>query len=137
MTGEGVGGMSLETDVNILKGNPDLVSRNPELQEAPAGAKRSKYGNVRTLYQGRQYASIKEATHARDLDLRKKAGEILAWVPQVPFLLPGGIVYVADFVVIVSDWSVRVEDAKGFRTKEYKLKRKLFKERYKRDIIEV
>jgi hypothetical protein len=123
-------------DIESLKANPDIVRLNPELQEAPK-EKRRKFGNMPTLYNGRHYASIKEATHARDLDLEKKAGDILAWFAQVPFSLAEGVTYVADFVVILKNWQVEVRDTKGFRTKEYKLKRKLFKAKYGREIIEV
>jgi hypothetical protein len=124
-------------DPELLKANPDIVRLNPVLQEAPAGVVRRKYGNVPTFYGGRNFASIKEAAHARDLDLEKKAGDVLAWFAQVPFPLAEGVTYVADFVVILKDWSVEVRDTKGFLTREFKLKRKLFKARYSREIVEV
>lgn len=89
----------------------------------------SKYRNVKTEYDGRAYASKKEARRAAELDLLKKAGEVVEWVPQVRY--PVAIndahicTYVADFVVTWKDGSVTVEDCKGVRTREYILKRKL------------
>jgi hypothetical protein len=124
----------IETDISILKGNPDLVSRNPELQESKA-KKRSKYNNIRTEYNGRWYDSKREALHAMKLDVDLLEGKIVAWIPQVTFRLPG-CTYRADFVVLLEkDW--RVDDAKGMKTAVYKLKKRLFKEKYGRDIVEV
>lgn len=118
-----------------IKDNPDLAKRNPEL--VPPEPKPSKYHNIRTEYKGRVYASKKEARYAETLDQYKAAGVVLAWFAQVPFPLPGGITYVADFVVICADWSVSVRDAKGMKTDVYRLKKKLFKERYGKEIEEV
>jgi hypothetical protein len=137
----------IESDLTTLKQNPDLVRLNPELQpvkDAPKGAKRSKYGNILTTYNGRTYHSKKEAARAQELDLMLKAGEIIAWFPQVPIALKDGSKYIADFIVIFpsgspcgGDWYVRVEDVKGYRTREYKHKRKLYRETYGREIVEI
>jgi hypothetical protein len=119
-------------DLSSLRENPDLVARNPDLFAEPVTkpSKPRKYRNEPTEYGGRYYQSIKEATRAEELDLLKRAGEIIAWFPQVSFPLEKGIRYVADFVVLLPDLSVRVEDAKGVRTKEYRIKKKLFEARY-------
>jgi hypothetical protein len=126
-------------DLSSLRENPDLVARNPDLFAEPAEkpSKPRKYRNTPTEYGGRYYQSCREAARARDLDLMRKAGEIIAWFPQVSFPLEKGIRYVADFLVLLPDLSVRVEDAKGVRTKEYRIKAKLFKARYGRTIDEV
>lgn len=121
-------------DLPSLRANPDLVRLNPELQQvSPPEAKPSKYHNMPTEYAGRYYQSRREATRARDLDLMRKAGEIIAWFPQVSFPLEKGIRYVADFVVLLPDLSVRVEDVKSPATrkdKAYRIKKKLFEARY-------
>ena len=131
--------MTNSLDLSSLRENPDLVARNPDLFAEPAEkpSKPRKYRNTPTVYGGRYYQSCREATRARDLDLMRKAGEIIAWFPQVSFPLEKGIRYVADFLVLLPDLSVRVEDAKGVRTKEYRIKAKLFKARYGRTIDEV
>jgi hypothetical protein len=122
-------------DLTRLRDNADLVRLNPELLAEPAEkpSKGAKYGNVRTTFQGREYASKREAQRARDLDLMLKAGEIVYWWPQVPFPLSKGVKYVADFVVLLPDLSVRVEDVKSPATrkdKAYRIKAKLFEARY-------
>jgi hypothetical protein len=54
---------------------------------------------------------------------------IAAVMRQVPFTLAGGIVYKADFVALNSDGTYRIEDVKGVRTKEYRLKKRLMAEK--------
>lgn len=96
---------------------------------APA-KKRSKYGNRRTERDGKTFDSKHEADVYSELTLRQKAGEIYAVFCQVPFVLPGGIVYVADFVTLEPSGLFQVLDAKSEATrkdKTYRLKRKLMK----------
>jgi len=89
-------------------------------------AKPSKYRNVRTEVDGIRFASKREARRWRELRLLLKAGEIQGLARQVQFMLPGGIVYVSDFMYLTSDaWLLVVEDAKGVLTKEYVLKKRL------------
>ena len=116
----------------------DFRRLNPELYAEP-DPKPRKYYNVPTEYRGRVYASVKEAERAAELDLLKMAGHLIAWWPQVdiPVQDEPRIVYRADFVVLLPDLTTRIEDTKGFKTKEYKLKRKLFKAKYHCDIVEV
>ena len=123
----------------LMKLNPDLAARNPQVASIDSSVppKRSKYGNKRTLYQGVVYDSQKEASRAVELDLLKQAGEVLCWVPHVMFPLAKGIKYECDFVIVWHDWSVTIEDVKGVRTKEYKIKAKLFREKYGREIVEL
>jgi hypothetical protein len=48
------------------------------------------------------------------------------------------ISYIADFVYYNNETNEEViEDVKGYKTPEYKLKKKLFYYRYKKDIVEV
>lgn len=129
----------MDTLAELMKLNPDLAARNPEVASiAPLGEpKRSKYGNKRTLYQGVVYDSQKEASRAVELDLLKQAGEVLCWVPHVLFPLAKGVKYECDFVIVWHDWSVTIEDVKGVRTKEYRIKAKLFHEKYGQEIVEL
>ena len=71
----------------------------------------------------------------QELKLLQRAGKISELQRQVPFeLIPSqregkrvierGVKYVADFTYM-EDGNLVVEDAKGIRTKEYILKRKL------------
>ena len=57
-----------------------------------------------------------------------QAHEIAGFAEQVEFLLPGGIRYRADFVILNRDGTFAIEDAKGVQTKEYRMKKKLMAE---------
>lgn len=103
----------------------------------------SKYGN-RTY--GR-YASKHEAEVGINLHVLQLAGEISNLQEQVRFwLVPAqtgkirnerGITYIADFVYIDKDGVQHVCDAKGYRTTQYILKRKLMKHKLGIEIEEL
>ena len=106
-----------------------------------------KYGNRKTLFHGITFDSRREAQRYAELLLLLRAGHISNLRRQVPFeLLPsqkrnGKVIerpvkYVADFVYIENGQEV-VEDAKGMRTKEYVIKRKLMLWQYGIQIREV
>ena len=91
----------------------------------------SKYGNIKTITSdGIKHDSQKEANRWCELKLLQRAGKISDLQRQVPYeLLPKqdgerAVHYVADFVYVENGREV-VEDAKGKRTKEYILKRKM------------
>lgn len=108
----------------------------------------SKYKAKKTEYNGVIYDSKKEAQRASELSVMEKLGIISHVQRQVKFVLvpaqrepdiigaKGGIKkgkvierelsYIADFVYIdEQSGQTIVEDTKGFRTPEYKIKRKL------------
>lgn len=91
-------------------------------------AKKSKYRAQPTMLDGKRYASKREAQRAAELKVLWQAREIAGYAEQVEFLLPGGIRYRADFVVLKKDGAYEIEDTKGFQTKEYRLKKKLMAE---------
>ena len=94
----------------------------------------SKYNAKKTVVDGIQFDSAKEAKRYAKLRDMAEAGEIQGLCLQMPFeLVPSfecdgvkyrGMKYVADFVYY-RDGKVVVEDCKGFKTAEYKLKKKL------------
>lgn len=96
----------------------------------------SKYSARKTVIDGIVFDSAKEARRYSELRLRERAGEISALQLQVRFeLIPKQqgerpVYYKADFVYIEKDGTRVAEDVKGFRTKEYIIKRKLFKLKY-------
>ena len=118
---------------DLLKDNPDVSvnegdTRIPETQNKPLfshpGASQ-KYHARKTEYNGYLYDSKKEAEFAEKLDLSGlHAGTVLYYLSQVPFRLPGRVVYRADFQVFYSDGSVHYYDVKGFDTPMSLLKRK-------------
>lgn len=107
----------------------------------------SKYYNQKITVDGITFDSRKEYRRYRELCLMERAGEIDTLERQVKFaLIPtqkknGKVVeracsYVADFVYNENGEQV-VEDAKGVRTKEYKIKRKMMRWLYGIEIKEV
>ena len=119
----------------------------------------NKYRNEKAVVDGIIFQSKKEARRYSQLRLLERAGEITDLERQVDFeLIPlqrepdttgpkGGIkkghviekavVYRADFVYTDRSGEKVVEDAKGFRTPEYVIKRKLMLYRYGIRIKEV
>lgn len=110
-------------------------------QVSVAGKRESKYHNKIAYYDGIAFDSIKERDYYADVLLPLKwAGEIKSIDMQVPFVLQPpfkhggktikGIKYVADFVITYPDGRKKVIDTKGYRTKEYLLKRKMLLYKY-------
>ena len=106
----------------------------------------NKYNAKKTIVDGIEFASKREANRYFELKLLQRAGEIKNLQLQVKYELQPGyelkdkkirpIYYIADFVY-TRNGQVVVEDTKGFRTKEYQLKKKLFEYKYKIKIEEV
>ena len=84
-----------------------------------------KFGAKITELDGIKFSSKKEAGVYSQLDLRKKAGDVLFFLRQVPFHLPGGVRYVVDFVTFDKDGSVHFIDAKGVKTESYRAKKRM------------
>lgn len=97
-------------------------------------ARGNKYHAKKTEIDGIEFDSAKEAKRYTKLRDMERAGMIHGLRLQVPFeLFPSfecegvkyrSMKYVADFVYI-RDGKRVVEDCKGFKTAEYKLKKKL------------
>lgn len=95
---------------------------------------RNKYNAKKTEIDGIQFDSAKEAKRYIKLRDMEKAGKIQGLRLQVPFeLLPSfecdgvkyrGMKYIADFVYYRDGVRV-VEDVKGVKTPEYRMKKKL------------
>lgn len=103
--------------------------------------RRSKYGNTRIEIDGIKFDSKHEASVYYDLLLRVRAGELKSVLRQVPFDLPGGIRYYADFVTITPDMRIEgVYDAKSEATRKNRVyinKKKQMKACWDIDIKEV
>lgn len=107
---------------------------------------RSKYGNKKITVDGVTFDSQKELSRYAELKIMERYGKISDLQRQVKFILipaqyepdtvskRGGVKrgklierecsYIADFVYTENGKQV-VEDTKGFRTADYKIKRKL------------
>lgn len=101
----------------------------------------SKYGAKKTEVDGIRFDSKAEAKYYQELKLMKVTKEILHFDLQPEFLIHDSFVdfsgkkqraikYKADFMVYHINGKKEVIDVKGFRTAEYKLKRKMFMSRY-------
>lgn len=98
----------------MLKDNPELrIGGALPATLASTEEEVSKYRSRRTEYGGILYDSKKEAEKAQELDLRVAGKAVLYWLRQVPFRLPGGVVYRVDFQVFYPNREVRYFDCKG------------------------
>ena len=111
-----------------------------------------KYGNRKVTFEGQTFDSKRECQRWQELRLLEKAGKISDLQRQVRFeLIPeqrladttgpkGGrrrgkvlekaVYYVADFTYYDENNKFVMEDAKGHRTREYIIKRKIMLARY-------
>lgn len=91
----------------------------------------------KTNYDGYIYMSKFEANQAAELDLRKKAGEVLKWDRQVkiPLVVNGYLIcnYYIDFVAYLADGTTEYIEAKGLAMPAWILKWKLFEALYSGD----
>lgn len=101
------------------------------------GSRKSKYGAVKTSVDGQTFDSKKEAEYYCELKLRLQSGDIKGFCLQPIFILAPGLKYKADFIVINNDGKAEVIDVKGFKTKEYITKKKVFEDKFKLKIKEV
>lgn len=99
----------------------------------------NKYGAKKTVAGGITFDSQREAERYCELMLMLRAGEIRELKLQPEFTLQEGfrtpsgekiraVKYIADFMyktLIDGEWRTVIEDAKGKRTKEYMIKKKL------------
>lgn len=79
---------------------------------------------------GFKFPSKLEARYYAQLKLKQLAGEVLFFLRQVPFHLPGGVKYIADFQVFYADGSVQFIDTKGKDTPLSSSKRKIVESIY-------
>ena len=104
--------------------------------------KKHKYGATKSEVNGIVFDSKKEANRYKELLLLLKAGAIGILQLQVPYELNEGgshsLKYIADFVYVdAMTGQTIVEDAKGYRTKEYLKKKRLMKKVHNIKIKEV
>lgn len=79
---------------------------------------------------GHRFASTLEWKYFNHLKILQKAGEILFFLRQVPFSLPGGTKYVVDYQIFTSDGCVRFVDVKGMSTPLFETKKKIVESIY-------
>ena len=100
-----------------------------------------KYNRKKAKLDGTMFDSTKERDYYAELLLLKHAGEIRKIELQPQFLLQPAfvnsqgkkeraIIYKADFKVTYSDGHVEIVDTKGFKTRDYRIKRKMLLFKY-------
>ncbi len=108
----------------------------------------NKYRNAKTIHDGITFDSKAEASRYIELKMLQKAGYISNLRTQAEFeLIPKlineygkterSVKYKADFVYSNGTTGVVVEDVKGFKTKDYIIKRKLMLEKHGITIMEI
>ena len=98
---------------------------------------KSKYRSNKVSIDGHTFDSQKEADFYCELKLKLKAGEINGFCLQPIFILAPSLKYKPDFIVFKKDGSTEVIDVKGFKTKEYIAKKKVFEDKFNLKIIEI
>lgn len=106
--------------------------------------RKNKYNAVKTKVDGFTFDSKAEAKRYEELKLLQMDGQISYFLCQVPFRLPGGIIYRVDFqifgyhiamidrcgLVRTTEMVTRYEDVKGVLTDVSKIKIKQVQEIY-------
>lgn len=100
----------------------------------------TKYKAIKTVIDGYRFDSKAEGSYYLLLKEKQRRGEIQGFKLQPKFVLQESfekngkkyrpITYKADFEVIHNDGSIEIIDVKGFVTKEFAIKLKLFEKRY-------
>jgi hypothetical protein len=98
---------------------------------------RHKYNATPTISDGIRFDSKREAAYYERLKLERATGEVVTFLRQTPFHLPGGVRYVVDFLVFYRDGSCAFVDVKGMETAQFKAKKKMVEELYAPIKIEV
>lgn len=130
------------TRIDIARLGPRIraqVRAALEATEAETTAKRHKYGAKSETIDGHRFPSKKEARRYCTLKMLAQQGMIsgLKIQPKFPIMLNGVLVttYIADFEYVENGKRI-YEDAKGYKTPVYRLKKKLVEAVHKIKITE-
>ena len=100
-------------------------------------AKKTKYRANKTSVDGHTFDSKKEAEYYCNLKMRLQANDIKGFCLQPIFMLAPGLKYKPDFIVFNNDDTTEVIDVKGYKTKEYIAKKKVFEDKYNLKLTEI
>lgn len=106
-----------------------------QLKKLGIEAPKNKYNARKTVVDGITFDSKKEAEKYQELKLLLRAGEIVDVHLQPKFeLIPDfeyrgkkirGVNYTADFLVVLKDGTVQIIETKGYKTRDYVIRKKL------------
>jgi len=89
-----------------------------------------KFGAIRCEREGIKFPSKLERNYYDRLVLEKMSGNVVLFIRQPRFDLPGGLTYLADFLVFYADGNAEFIDTKGKDTVVSLMKRKQVEELY-------
>ena len=95
---------------------PLEVQERMIIGEITGKKKRDKYNRQRKKIDGYIFDSIKEAEFYEQLKLLVRSGEIKYFLCQIPFRLPGRVVYWCDFMTVGKNKEIKYIDVKGYLT---------------------
>lgn len=95
---------------------------SPVRRSPPTLKASHKFGAVRTERQGIKFDSKAEADYWDLLQLAVATGELVGFMRQPAYYLPGGTRYVADFLCFWADGRVDARDVKGVETEAFSVK---------------
>lgn len=72
-----------------------------------------KFGAMSCERDQKKFPSRLERRYYDQLKLRQSSGEVVFFLMQTPFQLPGNVKYVVDFTVFLADGTVEFIDTKG------------------------
>lgn len=98
---------------------------------------RHKFNAKPTEIDGIKFGSKKESKRYQELKILRDSGEVLFFLDQVPFRLPGNVKYRCDFLVFWRDGTVTIEDVKGMKIEPYPTKKKILEALYPIEITEI
>lgn len=115
----------------------EILKRRGKVETSPPKKKRSKYGAKKTWIDGICFDSALESKFYLKLKQLLAAKQIAGFARQCRFVLTEGtdkdnraIEYVADWIVLYLNGTYEIIDNKGFETKEFSMKKKMFKNKY-------
>jgi hypothetical protein len=85
---------------------------------------RHKFGAISCERDGKKFPSKLERAYYDKLKVMRESGEVLFFLMQTPFQLPGNVKYVVDFTVFWANGEVSFVDTKGRDTPVSSMKRK-------------
>jgi hypothetical protein len=101
-----------------------------KFKKKKAQPKRHKFGAKRCESDGIKFPSKLEARYYNHLKFLQKQGDVVFFLRQVPFYLPGEVKYVVDFQVFWANGIVTFVDTKGKDTAMSIAKRKMVEDLY-------
>lgn len=97
--------------------------------------RKHKFNAIRTQRDGLRFDSKKEAAHYDRNKLLIESGAMVFQLRQVPFHLPGGVVYRLDFMEFYTNGDIIFVDVKGRDTAQSKQKRRQVEALYPIEIV--